>query len=253
VFMIIYLHLLLTLPMLCFAQLHTFTLPDGRTVDAEILSLHEQRGTVELRRADGKVVNVKPSIFVQTDQQKIQAWAANRSFLSDRSLQVDIEKTLVENWKEKEYQDLEYTDGSVVKELMKETRFEEVAFDLTLKNRSKMALDSLSIEYIIYYEQSETAWDKPQVEQKTERGAYQIASLQPNQSDQSQSKSVIIYDDNIAEKRWTSGGNRVGGKGDIHGIRMRIFKQIDGEIIFREFIYPDSLSATTYPWTDESL
>ena len=40
---------------------------------------------------------------------------------------------------------------------------------------------------------------------------------------------------------------------DIHGMRMRIFKQIDGEVIFREFSYPDPLSATIYPWTDESL
>ena len=136
---------------------------------------------------------------------------------------------------------------------MKETRFEEVAFDLTLKNRSKVALDSLGIEYIIYYEQSETAWDKTQAEQKTERGAYQLASLQPNQSNQTQSKSVIIFDDNIAGKNWVGGGNQVGGKGDIHGMRMRIFKQIDGEVIFREFSYPDSLSATIYPWTDESL
>ena len=251
--MLNYLSLLLMLSTVCFAQLHTFTLPDGRTVDAEIMRLNEQRGTVELRRADGKVVNVKSSIFVQADQQKIQAWAANRSFLSDRSLQVDIEKAVVENWKEKEYQDMQYSDGSVVKELMKETRFEEVAFDLTLKNRSKVALDSLGIEYIIYYEQSETAWDKTQAEQKTERGAYQLALLQPNQSDQTQSKSVIIYDDNIAGKNWVGGGNQVGGKGDIHGMRVRIFKRIDGEVIYREFSYPDSLSATTYPWTDESL
>ena len=237
----------------CFAQLHTFTLPDGRTVDAEIMSIHEQRGTVELRRADGKVVNVKPSIFVQADQQKLQAWTANRSFLSERSLQVDIEKEVVENWKEKEYQDMQYSDGSVVKELMKETRFEEVAFDLTLKNRSSEAIESLGIEYIIYYEQSETAWDKSQAEQKTERGAYQLASLQPNQSDQTQSKSVIIYDDNIAGKNWVGGRTQVGGKGDIHGMRVRILKQLDGEVIYREFIYPDSLSATTYPWMDESL
>lgn len=250
--MLNYLSLLLMLSTVCFAQLHTFTLPDGRTVDAEIMRLNEQRGTVELRRADGKVVNVKSSIFVQADQQKIQAWAANRSFLSERTLQVKIEKAVVENWKEKEYQDMQYSDGSVVKELMKETRFEEVAFDLTLKNRSKVALDSLGIEYIIYYEQSETAWDKTQAEQKIERGAYQLASLQPNQSDQMQSKSVIIFDDNIAGKNWVGGEFQVGGKGDIHGMRMRIFKRINGEVIYLEFSYPDSLSATIYPWTDES-
>ena len=106
---------------------------------------------------------------MQADQQKIQAWADNRSFLSDRSLQVDIEKAVVENWKEKEYQDMQYSDGSVVKEIMKETRFEEVAFDLILKNRSKGALDSLGIEYIIYYEQSETAWDKTKLTENRAR------------------------------------------------------------------------------------
>ena len=237
----------------CFAQLHTFTLPDGRTVDAQIMRLNEQRGTVELRRADGKVVNVKSSIFVQADQQKIQAWAADHSFFSIRSLQVYMEKNTVENWKEKEYQDMQYSDGSVVKELMKETRFKEVAFDLTLKNRSTVPIESLRIEYIIYYEQSETAWDKTQAEQKIERGTYQLASLQPNQSNQTQSKSVIIYDENMAGKNWVGGRNQVGGKGDVHGIRMRIFKQINEKVTYREFVYPDSLSVIRYPWTDESL
>ncbi|NNJ71296.1 MAG: hypothetical protein HKP10_08440, partial [Kiritimatiellales bacterium] len=56
------------------AELREFKTPDGKSVMAEIVGYNAKLGKVELKRENGKRVKVKPSVFVEEDQQYITDW-----------------------------------------------------------------------------------------------------------------------------------------------------------------------------------
>ncbi|MCK4563989.1 MAG: SUMF1/EgtB/PvdO family nonheme iron enzyme [Verrucomicrobia bacterium] len=60
--------------MLAKADLHEFTLMDGRTIKAEIVRYNAVLRKVDLKREDGKIVQVKSAIFVESDQRFIKEW-----------------------------------------------------------------------------------------------------------------------------------------------------------------------------------
>ena len=249
----IMLGLALIFPISALAELHTFRLPDGRTVDAEIISVDEQRGKVELRREDGKIVKVNLGIFIQEDQQRIQDWAVDYAFLSPRALKVNLKKQILNKWKEDFYRDYVYDGGGGETETMleKETRYEEIAFNITVKSALKVDIEELVVDYIIYYEQSLEAWNKTDMKQHRKSGSITLLTLSPGKAFETQSESVVIHNDSLDSKRWASGRHKVEGKGDVHGIRLRISKKIDGQIVYQEYAEPSSLSLAKFPWIDE--
>ena len=111
---------------------HTFDLPDGRSLEATILSVDDRSGIVELERTDGKIAKVKTTVFIEEDQLYIKNWISDRLFISPVNLQIETDNILLEQWKEEEYADLTDTDGNVERELMKETRFKKELFVITL-------------------------------------------------------------------------------------------------------------------------
>jgi hypothetical protein len=206
---------------------------------------------VELRRADGKLVTIKPSVFVENDQAFIMEWAASRAFMSPAKLKIEVDDKVVNSWKKEEYADVRDTAGNVDRELMKETRFEEQVYEITLLNKSDMTIEDVYMEYIIFYEQSEESYSKPELKQKTKRGKVEINRLAGKTSVVKSTDEVKTHKDNIMSKNWVSGRSRTGGKGQVHGMRARLCKKLpDGEIAFRSFSSPTSLSESRYPWPD---
>ena len=81
---------------------------------------------------------------------------------------------VLDQWKEEEYEDLTDTAGNTERELMKETHFEKVTYEVTLKNRSAESFEDLYVEYVIFYEQSQESYDKPKIHQLTKRDKVEI-------------------------------------------------------------------------------
>ena len=75
-----------------------FTLPDGRSLEAEIVQYDERLGQVELKRADGKLVKIKPSVFVEEDQAYVDEWIIH-SIFKGRHITVEVNKKKV--WQRK--------------------------------------------------------------------------------------------------------------------------------------------------------
>lgn len=229
------------------AEFHEFKTPDGKSVKAEITDF--KQGMVELQRENGKRVKVKASIFIEADQQYIEEWSALQNFLSDRLLKIECRENNVENWKKEEWDDVRYEDGSTERELLKVTKHERIAYDVTLQNRGLDALEGMRIEYVIYYEQSEESWEKPTAEQKTVFKKADIPALPGRASHLVTTDSIVIYVDSINQQNWVSGKVRTGGKGQINGIRGRLYIKTDsGKEVMREFCSPSALSEQQFPW-----
>lgn len=230
---------------------HLFTLPDGRTIEATIRSFNDHSDLVELERLDGKMVKIKPTVFIEKDQRYIQMWSEERLFLSSLHLQIEVDDVVLDHWKEEEYEDLTDTAGNTERELMKETHFEKVAYEVTLKNRSAESFEDLYVEYVIFYEQSQKSYDKPKIHQLTKRDTVEIQRVDGKSTWVKKTDDVTVHKDNIMSKNWTSGRSRTGGKGEVHGLRARLCKKmLDGSVRYREFTNPTSLSETRYPWPD---
>ena len=230
---------------------YSFSLPDGRSIEATILSFNDRSGLVELKRSDGKIVQIKPTVFVEKDQRYIQSWWADRLFLSSVHLQIEVDEVGLDQWKEEEYADIKDTAGNVDRELMKETHFEKIAFEVALKNRGSEPVEDLYLEYIIFYEQSQESFEKPKLKQLIKRDTIEIERVAEKSTLKKQTDVVTVHRDDIMTKDWTSGRSRSGGKGEVHGFRARLCKKMqDGTVSYRECKYPSSMSETRYPWPD---
>lgn len=234
------------------AEMHAFSLPDGRALEAEIMGYNAKVGLVELKRQDGKRVKVKPSVFVEDDQKYIKEWAASNAFLSERMLKVECDDQIVKKWKEEETQDVRYTDGSIEKNYIHNViKYENVAYDFTFNNTTAIPIRDLVLEYCIYYEQSTMVWeDKPEAEQKTFCGHMDVPELREEAVVKLSTKPVMIYEDDINPVPQLNGDQRRPGKGKIIGVRARL-KMKKGEA-FREISKPSTLSKEKYPWATKS-
>lgn len=231
----------------CADEYRTFTAADGKTVNAQIVAV--RNGQVELKRENGRLVKVSPTVFIEEDQQYIKEWSDLQGFMSDFMLRVNCTEETLETWKTEDWKDVEYENGDVDRELMKETRHRRVAYKITLENKGDEPLENLRMEYVIYYEQSEESWEKPVTKQEALSGKTDIEPIPVRKKSEITSESVAVFQDYIDQKNWTSGRVRTGGEGKVHGIRVRLFMKLDEEKeAMREFAFPDSLSKEEFPW-----
>jgi hypothetical protein len=230
------------------AELHPFVLQDGRALEAEIVDYNARLGKVTLKRQDGKRVSVKPSVFVEADQQFIREWELSKAFNSDRFLKISCDDKTVEKWEKEEWGTITY-DGTPEKELMKTTQFERIGYEVTFHNMNPTALDGIRMEYWIFFEQSEESSIKPEVIQKSKSGQTMIPELTAKKKLLVDTDPVDIFKDSIDRKDLIRGDDRIGGRGEVHGIRGRLYmKTASGNEIMREFCHPASLSPERFPW-----
>jgi hypothetical protein len=224
----------------------------GRTIRGCILAYDEVSGEVRFERDNRRTAKVAIGVFSEADQAYILEWDAAQGFLTDRLLKVTCEKKRVNQRKEEEWGELMYEGGGAAqKELMKETSFESVVYDITLQNKNTSELNHLRMEYIVYYEQSEESWEKPVMEQKIFKDAMSIPLIEGGEKVALSTKPVEVYKDNISQKSWVSGRFRTGGKGDVHGLRARLIMKLpSGNEVTREFTYPDDLSEKEFAWKE---
>ncbi|VGO21100.1 hypothetical protein [Pontiella sulfatireligans] len=235
------------------AELHTFTLQDGRALEAEVTDFNGRTGLVELKRTDGKRVKVKPDLFVEADQLFIKQWAKMEGFRSPTFFKVECKKSMIEKWKDSEEGEISYSDGSVEKETISETKFERFAYEVFLENRNDVALDNLKFEYRIFYEQGTAAGSGSRrselvVSQKVLPGELKISRLSPKAKTVLKTESIVIHEKEYIGDFNYRGGDPVKESGDLKGIWLRIHAQsLDGKKVTRNVFEPASIEGK-YAW-----
>jgi hypothetical protein len=226
-----------------------FTDTQGRSIRGRVLSFDAAKGVVQIEAENGKKAKIPLTGLIGEDQEYILEWEATKFFHDSSALNITCNKRRVDQRKEKEWDEVRYTSGGVEKELMKETVYESLLYEIEFYSRSKADLADLRLEYIIFYEQSEMSWATPEVVQKTKRAKISIPLIKGRSKTNVKTESVEIHRDNIAQKNWVSGRIRTGGEGDVHGFRARLYMTLpSGQELMREFSYPDQLSEEKFPW-----
>lgn len=237
------------------AEMHAFELPDGRTLEAEIMDYNTKLGLVELKRVDGKRVKVKPDLFIEKDQKYIREWTKSLAFRSPNIFKITCGDETLKKWKKEETKDIRYTDGIVEKDfVINVKKFEQIAYEIEFNNTGSTALQGITLEYCIFYEQSKMTnnGEKPEMKQKVLKGKLDVAAIPAKSKSDLMTKPVELYEDNLVNiPQGGDGDQRRGGEGDVHGIRGRLYLKTDsGETVMREFSKPTSLSEKDYRWSD---
>ena len=213
-----------------------FTLPDGRSLEAEIVQYDERLWQVELKRADGKLVKIKPSVFVEEDQAYVDEWIIH-SIFKGRHVTVEVNKKKVGQQK---------MDGRA--EFL---RIDSFLYEIEIQNRSATQISGLDVEYKIFYEQEVNDMDKGRVinHEKTENGKLKIKSLGAREKRNFSTKEVELakYEFNTTNY-YVEGGDPQSTKGDIKGIWIRMeCETASGMKSVKDFFEPSSIEGK-YRW-----
>ena len=233
------------------AQYRDFTSADGKTIKAAVKAYDAQKKIVTIERDNKRTSKVPITVFSEADQKYILEWDASKGFLSANLLKISCADKVVEKRKEKELEDVNYTGGAVVKDFEKTViTFERIAYDIQFQNMNKYELKNIRMEYRIYYEQSEMVWEKkPEAKQNHFSGKKAVPTLSGKSKTMVTTESVEIHEDSVNPIPQAGGDQRRGGKGEVHGLRVRLYmKMSSGKEIMREFSCPEKLSEKKFPW-----
>ena len=100
-----------------------FVTADGRSLNAAVKDYNEHTKKIQIKRADGKLIWVLPTVFSDPDREYIRQWIAVDQFMSPTKFRI----------KGKKVQD----------KLLKTT----ITYEITLENRTDFPLTDLRIEY----------------------------------------------------------------------------------------------------------
>lgn len=235
------------------AKPREFKSPDGRTIQAEIIDFNTKTGLVELELPKGKRVKVKPSIFVAEDQTYIKEWAKLSAVRSPTRFKVSAKKNLVKRSKKTEEGYITKTDGSREQEPVSEAKFEEYVYEIYLENRNDIALENVTLEYRIFYEQLRVAGSgakrsKGIVDKKVVSGTLQVKRLEPKKKTMLTTSALEIHEREYFGDFIYEGGDPIKEKGEIKGIWILIrSKSASGEVVMRDVYEPSSLKGK-YRW-----
>ena len=105
--------------------LHTFTTPDGRSLNAVIKDHNERTGKIQIEREDENLIWILPTVFSEPDQEYIQQWIAADQFMSPTKFKIKGDSEEDETSKNKT----------------------EIVYTITLENKTDFPLKDLKIEY----------------------------------------------------------------------------------------------------------
>lgn len=233
-------------------QYRDFTSAEGKTIRGCIKAYDAQTQTVTIERENRRISKAPIALFCEADQTYILEWDAAKGFMSDNLLKIKCDEKRIGQRKEKDVRDVPFVGGGTEEIQLCETIFEKIAYDIQLRNMNKSALDNMRAVYIIYYEQSKiTANKKPVVKQKHHKAELSVPALDVRQNETIITESVEIHNDNVNAVNWADGSVYTGGKGEVHGLRVRLYmKMPSGNEVMREFSFPEKLSEEEFPWKD---
>lgn len=235
------------------AELHAFTLPDGRSIQAEIVDYNAKLGVVDLKLANGRRKKIKPAVFIQKDQNFIREWAKFSAFRDASFFKISCKRKLSDKWKEEETGSINYGSGQVEQETVSNTKFERYVYEVLLENRNAVALENMTFEYRIFYEQIESAGSgdkrsRSNVKNKVVSGHFKFDRLAAKGKSTKATEPVVIHEKEHLGDFVYSGGDPVKEKGDIKGIWIQAhMKGADGQVITRHVYEPSGIEGH-YAW-----
>ncbi len=193
------------------AEMREFNLPDGRSLQAEIMSYNDKLDKVELKLANGKRKKVSPSLFVEKDQKYIKEWAVLDGFCNKAFFKVSCKKNLEKKWKKED-------DAFQVK-------YTQYNYILTLENRNAYPLKNIKVEYRIFYEQekNDRRTKKVVVDKNVKAGVEKVSRILPRGKKELSTESVVLekFEFNTGDF-YVPGGDPETTTGEIKGIWVRM-------------------------------
>lgn len=243
----------------------TFTVSDGRTLKAKILSYDERKEQVQIQREDKQKLTVSPTSFTEKDQTYIKKWYAAQVFMSPNLLKLELKRNESETTKKEHEVDMSQLNsgrrgGSGITQVAVDKRT-PVKYDLTLKNASTAQLNNMMIEYRIYYDQQKPVLDEkanknrpddtdlPERymavdELKVKDGSARLKPAEPDSTRTVSTDSIILL--NRAANR--PYGDKITLKSNLHGVWVRLtMKGPDGEMLSRDIASSASIMKK-FPW-----
>ncbi len=103
----------------------SFTTADGRSLNAAVKDYNERTKKIQLKREDGKLIWVLPTVFSEPDREYIRQWIAVDQFMSPTKFRIkgDSDKDTIDK------------------------KLTKIEYKITLENRTDFPLKDLRIEY----------------------------------------------------------------------------------------------------------
>uniref|UniRef100_UPI003562AAA6 hypothetical protein n=1 Tax=Pontiella sp. TaxID=2837462 RepID=UPI003562AAA6 len=144
-----------------------------------------------------------------------------------------------------------YSDGSVEKETISETKFEKYIYEVTFENRTSTAIYPLKAEYRIFYEQevNDSGTGKVIAQQMNKAGELKIDRVDPTERFSVETEPVVLqeYEFNSSDFYFDDGDPSSTG-GDLKGFWLRLsITTKSGMTAVRDVYYPDSIRGK-YVW-----
>tara|TARA_A100001015_G_C15038776_1_gene738109 strand:+ start:3613 stop:4443 length:831 start_codon:yes stop_codon:yes gene_type:complete len=263
--------LTIALPLTLPALPRTFTVNDGRTLEATLLNVHPTRQQVEIKRTDGKTMTVDQNLFSTADQAYIQKWyaahqlLANRLHLTLKDVEGDYTKTKHEvNFAEERTGRRGSGFGVVEIATDKKT---PIHYELQLTNRGDLPIEKLKVEYKLFYLQERAVEledenqpnrsensdrptpHRPEEQLKIKKGRLKTLTLQPNESTTHTTSTVTLLE-RSATRRYQQYINL---ESELLGIWVRCsLRDPDGGEVIRDIVEPDRLRKTV-TWDQEEI
>ena len=242
---------MLTLSALSEEEFHLFTSKDDRAISGRIVDFDGRKDTITIELENKRRASVPVGGFSDSDQQYIREWISAQRFMDKQMLRIDCDDKLVDESKDEERITVTYTSGTTVNDFLANVVHKErIAYEFEFDNRNTVPINGIRMEYRIYFEQSKMAsGHNPEPEQHCFRGQLTVPSIEGASRKAVLTDAVEIYKDDINPIPQVGGDPRQGGKGEVQGIRARIYMKLStGDEVMREFHHPSSLSERDFPW-----
>lgn len=227
------------LPISVLAELHTFRLPDGRELQAEIVGFNPYKNLVELKKENGKTASVKPDLFVAADRDYIEQWYIADVFMRNRTFAFKANKKRGDSWDENDFPHFH--------------EYEEVCYEVILENKAKVSFENLKIEYCLYWNQDKWVEKNNVGQEMSMCGKVDIATLKASSKEIFKTEDAVLYTYNLSGEYVYAGGQEPQLHSEMRGVWLRIIIEFEnGQKLVREFSTPDHLMRTV-EWAGEEL
>jgi hypothetical protein len=228
-----------------------FTNTEGKVIKGALKVYNSLDNTVTIERANRKTFTVPVTVFSEVDQAYINTWKNQEGVRRSSKFNVSCDRRVVKDWSEKHTAEVydrntQRLTGDKVE--VAKTDFDEIAYEITLKNSNGYALESLYLEYCIYYEQelalNELKGSSDDVSEEKEGvlyGSIEVGEIAGRKAYTTHTETIVLYKHAQTIETTEKVPFRLSNK--INGIAIRLYVQEgDEKILLREEATPSSVT-----------
>ena len=220
-----------------------FTNTQGQSIRGRVLSFDAVKGVVQIEAENGKKARIPLAGLVEKDQEYIQAWGNAQNFMNESRFRISANRNREKN------------EGKSGQQGVLDRDVKNVGYDITLDNRSDIALANIQLEYCIFYEQEDfkAGADKAVCEQGIYCGTLDVDGIPARSDKVLQTAEVIVFKEELDSGYYYTSGRPNVKHGQVHGVWLRASIALpNGERVFRDYCLPDSLPSSK-TWTTKTV